>query len=327
MGTASLLMAAYLLDCAIGDPRWIPHPVIAMGWGISRLESLLRRLSAWIHRKDVSGRAARLWGCLLPLVVAGTAFAVTWFILRGIAAWSFWAAWLVEAGLIAATIATKGLADAGKKIADALAAGDLAGAREALSHVVGRDTHDLDEAEVVRGGVETVSENIVDAVTSPLFYAAIGGAPLAMAYRAVNTLDSMVGYKNERYRDWGWASARLDDAANWLPARLTAPFLLLALAFKGGDARRAWRTLRRDAAKHPSPNSGWMEAAMAGGLGIQLGGVNRYQGVASHRATMGDPLEPKRREHIVTSIGVLHLCTALFAVAAALLWLGWDIWR
>lgn len=325
MGTASLLVAAYLLDRVIGDPRWLPHPVIAMGWATPRMESCLRRLSAWFHRGVVRGWSAKMWGCLLPLVVAGTAFLLTGAVLRGIGAWSSWAAWLAEVVLIATTLATKGLADAAQRIAAALGRGDLAGAREALSHVVGRDTQRLEEAEVVRGGVETVAENIVDAVTSPLFYAAIGGAPLAMAYRAVNTLDAMVGYKNERYRDWGWASARLDDLANWLPARLTVPFLLLALALKGQDTRRAWRTLRRDAAKHPSPNSGWMEAPMAGGLGIQLGGINVYQGVASHRATMGDPLKSKRKEHILMAIQVLRLCTALFVTALALLWWGVDV--
>ncbi len=167
------------------------------------------------------GWSIRLLGCLLPAAVLGTVYTVSYFLLAGVESFSWWAARLLEVWLISTTIAVKGLAEAGRGILHALEEGDLPGARRASSMVVGRDTDQLEEPEVVRGAVETVAENIVDAVTSPLFYAALGGAPLALAYRAVNTLDSMVGYKDEQYRDLGWASARLDDLANWVPARLT----------------------------------------------------------------------------------------------------------
>lgn len=311
---AITLLLGYGVDRLVGDPRRLPHPVVGMGWGITRVERMLRRLTAGFQ----GGWPVRLIGCLLPLVVVGTVYMLSFLLLAGVEAVSWWAARLLEVWLISTTIAVKGLADAGRGILRALEAGDLPGARNALSMVVGRDTEALKEPEVVRGAVETVAENIVDAVTSPLFFAALGGVPLALAYRAVNTLDSMVGYKDEKYRDLGWASARLDDLANWVPARLTIPPLLVALAFTGHSPERAWRTLRRDAGKHPSPNSGIPESLMAGGLGIRLGGENRYRGVLSHRATMGDPLRQKTGRDIREAIRVHLLCSWFFVLVAAL---------
>ncbi|MFD1426829.1 adenosylcobinamide-phosphate synthase [Kroppenstedtia sanguinis] len=311
---ALILLLACVVDRWVGDPRHFPHPVVGMGWGITQVERILRRGMAELRE----GWRIRLLGCLLPLVVVGTVYGVSYFLLATVESFSWWAARVLEVWLISTTIAVKGLAEAGREILHALEAGDLPGARRALSFVVGRDTDHLEEPEVVRGAVETVAENIVDAVTSPLFFAALGGAPLALAYRAVNTLDSMVGYKDERYRDLGWASARLDDLANWVPARLTIPPVLLALALTGHSPRQAWHMWRRDASKHPSPNSGITESLLAGGLGIQLGGENRYRGVLSHIATLGDPLYPKKPRHIQETARVLILSSWLFAGAAAL---------
>ncbi|GGA42818.1 cobalamin biosynthesis protein CobD [Kroppenstedtia guangzhouensis] len=310
---AFTLLLACAVDSLVGDPRHLPHPVVGMGWLITRVEGILRRVMESLRE----GWSIRLLGCLLPATVLGTVYTVSYFLLAGVESFSWWAARLLEVWMISTTIAVKGLADAGRGIFHALEEGDLPGARRALSMVVGRDTDQLEEPEVVRGAVETVAENIVDAVTSPLFYAALGGAPLALAYRAVNTLDSMVGYKDEQYRDLGWASARLDDLANWVPARLTILPMLAALALKGHSARRAWRILQRDARKHPSPNSGITESLMAGGLGIQLGGENRYRGILSRRATLGDSLCPKTPDNIREAVGVLILCSWLFAWAAA----------
>jgi len=271
---------AYALDRLLGDPRWLPHPVVGMGKAIAALEAAVRRL--------VPPRRYRAAGVLLPLVVAGGSFAVTWALLRLLAQVSPWLAAAAEAALIWTTIAAKGLREAGMDVAGHLLRGDLPAARRALGMIVGRDTAHLDAPEITRGAVETVAENIVDAVVSPLVFALLGGAPLAMAYRAVNTLDSMVGYKNDKYIDLGWASARLDDIANYLPARLTALLLYVAAWALRLDARGAWRMVRRDAAKHPSPNSGYPEAAVAGALGVRLGGENSYHGVVSFRAYMGD---------------------------------------
>lgn len=319
MKTALLLLAAYGLDRILGDPRWLPHPVVGMGKAISAVERALRRLIGFLGRRGLATSwTVRLLGCFLPLTVAGGVYLLATLAVGWVERRTEWGAWLMEVFLLWTTVATKGLADEAKEVDRALAAGDLSAARRRLKRIVGRDTDRLDEPEIVRGAVETVAENIVDAVTSPLFYAAIGGAPLAMAYRAVNTLDSMVGYRNERYRDLGWASARLDDGANWLPARLTVVPMLLAFRILGRDWRRAWRIFRRDGRKHPSPNSGIPESLMAGGLGIRLGGINTYGGVTSRRPHLGDPVFPKRREHIGEALRVLHWTTLLYVALLGL---------
>lgn len=305
---------AYLVDLLVGDPRWIPHPVVMIGKCISALEKLVRR-------GNQSDRMMKAKGCLFPLLIVGGVYAVTSGLLWLAFLVSPWLGYLLEVWLISTTIATRGLAEAGYGVYKALKQGDLPLARQKLSWIVGRDTMHLEESEISRGGIETVAENIVDAVTSPLFYALIGGAPLAMAYRAVNTLDSMVGYKNDKYLHLGWASARLDDVANFLPARLTVPCLVLAALLLGYDAKRAWQITRRDARVHPSPNSGFSEAAAAGALGIRLGGLNYYQGVESFRQYMGDVREEIGAKHIVQTIRLLFASTLLYLVGGlALLW-------
>jgi len=317
---AYFIILAYIVDCIIGDPRWIPHPVIFMGRAITQLERGVRRIA---H----TPKQLKAGGFLLPLILVGGVFLLTWGVLYLVALIHPWLAWALEVLLIATTIATKGLKDAGMEVYRHLRAGDMPAARRSLGMIVGRDTEHLDEPEIVRGTVETVAENIVDAITSPLFYAAIGGAPLAIAYRAVNTLDSMVGYKNEKYKDLGFASARLDDVANWIPARITAILLTIAAWLLRHDARSAWRTVRRDAKEHPSPNSGYPESAVAGALGVRLGGHNVYKGIASFRAYMGEPKEPLRAEHIPMTVRLMYLSSAMFAlVSAAILWLAASSW-
>lgn len=301
------LLSAYLLDRMIGDPRWLPHPVVWMGKGIVQLQSAIRKM--FKHDKDL-----QMAGILLPLIIAGGSFVLLHTLLDGAEWISPWLSWGLEVWLISTTIAVKGLAQAGNEIFQWLKAGNLVEARRSLAMVVGRDTESLDEKEISRGAVETVAENLVDAVIAPLFYAAIGGAPLAMAYRAINTLDSMVGYKNERYRHLGWASARLDDLANYLPARLTALFLVVACYLLRLDWRGAWRVMRRDARLHPSPNSGIPEAGVAGALGIRLGGINYYQGVVSERAYMGDALRSIVPEDIKKTVQIMQTTSLLFLV-------------
>lgn len=301
-----VLPAAYALDRLLGDPRWLPHPVIGMGKAIAAVEALLRRLCKPRHY-----RAA---GLLLPLTVVGGSFALTWALLYLLAQVSPWLSAAAEAIVIWTTIASKGLRDAGMEVCAQLRKGDLPAARRSLGMIVGRDTGHLDEPEIARGAVETVAENIVDAIVSPLFFALIGGAPLAIAYRAVNTLDSMVGYKNDKYIDLGWASARLDDIANYIPARITALLLFLGAWLMRLDVKGAVRTVRGDAPKHPSPNSGYPEAAVAGALGIQLGGENSYHGVVSFRAHMGEKTRELHGEDIPRAVGLMF-----FAANAAVL--------
>ncbi|QWU17909.1 adenosylcobinamide-phosphate synthase [Paenibacillus sophorae] len=314
------VITAIVIDLLVGDPRGIPHPVIGIGKIISATESALRKWG--------TGRAReRALGVLLVLVVLSAVYAAAFLIL--------WLAGLIhpifrslaEVWLISTTIAIKGLGDAAMQVFRPLAKGDLDSARTYVGYIVGRETHALSEREVTRATVETVAENIVDAVVAPLFYALLGGAPLALLYRAVNTLDSMVGYKNDKYRYFGWASARLDDVLNYIPARITGLLLwAAALTTKGLNAGRAWQAMRRDAAKHPSPNSGIPEAAVAGALGIQLGGFNSYGGIVSERARMGTAIRELAAEDIRQTIKILRLTAALIMIllllAAGSLFIG-----
>ena len=307
------VLAAYIADLICGDPAWLPHPVRLLGRVIAREEFWLDR---W-----AKGRAARyMAGVFLAASTVGGAYFFSWLLLRAASGLNYWLGVILSAGMIFTTLAVRGLAEAAEDVYQALEEGDLELARKKLSLIVGRDTDNLPAAEVVRGTVETVAENIVDAAVSPLFYAFIGGAPLAMAYRAVNTLDSMVGYRNEKYRFLGWASARLDDAANYIPARITGAFLLTAAALQKKDWREAWRAMRRDAPAHPSPNSGIPEAAVAGALGIRLGGVNYYQGSPSCRGYLGREVHSLEGRHIKEAVGLLRLTSALAVLAGIIAW-------
>ncbi|GKW49944.1 adenosylcobinamide-phosphate synthase CbiB [Halomonas sp. NCCP-2165] len=303
LGLLGLVLLAIALDLIIGDPRALPHPVVGMGAVIARLERAWNRGSA---------RARRLRGALMcALVVLGT-YALAWGGLALLASLHPGLAWLAELWLLASCLAIKGLRDAAREIAAPLARGELPEARRALAMVVGRDTAHLDEAEISRGAVETVAENTVDGITAPLCFALLGGAPLALAYKAINTLDSMVGYRDERYADFGWASARLDDVANWLPARLTALTLWLGALFMKGlgsgemATRGALAATWREAPRHPSPNSGWPEAMVANLLGVQLGGTNHYRGQVSERARLGTPRRPLAAGHIAATLRLMH---------------------
>lgn len=315
---AVIIFAAYVIDRVVGDPRNLPHPVVGMGKAITALERVIRRY----YSRPQSLRKA---GVLLPLCIAGGAWILTAIVLWMLSFVSPWLVWIAEAWLISTTIASKGLKDAGMAVYVELRKRDIPAARKALGMIVGRDTSALESPEIVRGTVETVAENIVDAIISPLFYALLGGAPLAMAYRAVNTLDSMVGYKNDKYRDLGWASARLDDVANYIPARITALLLTVCAWMLRLDWRRCLQMVKRDARLHPSPNSGYPESAVAGALGIRLGGENVYHGVTSFRAYMGDPVRTMEPDDIIQTSRMMMLCSSIFVclcAAVAWTWIG-----
>jgi len=302
-----LPLAALAVDAAVGDPRWLTHPVVLMGrvirWGEQRLRGMRLPL--------------KLAGVALALLLPLASWAFTWGLTRLAAALHPCLGVALEVWLFSTCLAARSLADHALAVYRPLIAGDLTEARRRVGYIVGRDTAELDDREVARAAVETVAESTCDGVIAPLCWGLIGGAPLAMAYKAVNTLDSMVGHRDERYWEFGWASARLDDLANLVPARLSA--LLLALA---GLSRRAGRTARRDARKHPSPNSGWPEAAMAGLLGVQLGGLNYYDGEPEWRAHMGEPLRPVEPADIQRSVRWMGLATLLgTGIGTLLLWL------
>lgn len=317
-----ILASAFLLDLILGDPRWLPHPVVGMGKAI-------RGLERWIRERWSSPSGLKRAGILLPVVIAGGAFLLTWGILKLMQAIHPWLALGAEIALIATTIATKGLQDAGMEVHRYLRSGDLLGARTSVGMIVGRDTNQLQEQGVVRATIETVAENIVDAIVSPLFYAMLGGAPLAMAYRAVNTLDSMVGYKNDKYVHIGWASARSDDIANWIPARITGLLIVMSAWMLRLDWKMSYRSMKKDAALHPSPNSGYPESAVAGALGIRLGGENSYHGVTSFRAYMGPDLRPMTAEDIKKTVTIMKLTALLFLTIGILVisGIGVIVWQ
>jgi adenosylcobinamide-phosphate synthase len=279
-----------------------------IAWCDDRIRPLLR-----------SQGTQRAAGILLAFSLPTLAYAVGWGTIELAGRFH----WAVRSGaeilLAFTTLAARDLVDHARTVLRALESGSLDGARQAVSRIVGRDVAELSEPEVVRATVETVAESTADGVVAPLFYLTLGGAPLAMAYKAVSTLDSMIGHRDARHRYFGWASARLDDSANWVPARLTACLFVLASWFLSRRAKTAlcaWAIVRRDGRKHPSPNSGWPEAAMAGYLGVQLGGVNLYDGVPEERPLLGDPGAALRAAHIRSAL-VLMVIVSLFAAGLA----------
>lgn len=254
-----------------------------------------------------SAAAVRAKGVVLTVLTVGAAFSVMLALVLAARSVHPWLGYAVNTWFISTTLAVKGLKDAAMRVYRSLAEGRVQDARIFTGYIVGRDTAELDEPELVRATVETVAENTVDAFVSPLLFALLGGAPLAMLYRAANTLDSMVGYRNERYLHFGWASARLDDALNYVPARLTGAMMVAVCAFgKGLSAARAAKAIVTFARKHPSPNSGIPESAVAGAIGIELGGRNRYGEVVSERARMGWPLRERNREDIVRTVRISY---------------------
>jgi adenosylcobinamide-phosphate synthase len=276
-----ILISAVILDILIGDPRWFPHPVVFVGKLISILERVLRS----------SDRNEMLGGALLLVMTVAISCGGTAALLKLAYAVNSYLGFTVAVIISWSCLAARSLHRESQMVADALVQGDLVVARRYLANIVGRDTAELDEPEVWRAAVETVAENTSDGVIAPLFYLCIGGPLLAIAYKAVNTLDSMVGYRNERYIEFGRASARFDDLANFIPARITGLLMVAAAPLFGLPARNAWRIMRRDGRNHSSPNSGIPEAAVAGALGIRLGGTNLYGGRPVEKPTIGDAVK------------------------------------
>lgn len=311
MDDLTAILAGVFLDRAFGDPHGLPHPVRAVGWLIERSERIIRRVLP-----DTKG--GQLWGgALLALVVCMT----VWAGAAGLCAFAGragrWALWGARALLSYYLLAARSLRDESGLVGEYLKKGDTEGARRAVSMIVGRDTKRLSGEEIARAAVETVAENTSDGVIAPLFYLFLGGPALGWLYKAVNTMDSMVGYRNERYLYFGRAAARLDDAANFLPSRLSALFMALAALFLGFDARGALRIWRRDGRKHESPNSAQTEAACAGALGVRLGGDAWYFGILHKKPWIGDAIRPLEYEDIARA-GRLMYGTEAAALAAGM---------
>jgi adenosylcobinamide-phosphate synthase len=301
----AILATALLLDLTLGDPRWLPHPVVIIGRLVNRLDTTLNRITS--HKRSA--------GVLLLLLTAVSAGAAAWLLIRGGYLLHPLAGFLVSAGVSYTCLAARSLHRESALVAEALAAGNIDEARRTLSFIVGRDTEGLDEGEIWRALIETVAENTSDGIIAPLFWLTLTGPVGGMVYKAVSTLDSMVGYRDERYLRFGWASARMDDLLNFIPARLTALLMILAAPLAGLSPKGALAVTRRDRLKHPSPNSGHPEAAAAGALGVRLGGSASYKGIPSWKEYIGSPLAPLDERAYRGMLTLMYLTTLLMAAA------------
>ena len=302
---------AYSLDWLIGDPTWLPHPVRWMGRTISGGEWLLRRFIRAPGSELVAG-------LVLTVFVAGTFGIGSWIVLLWLRGLNPALAFVVSVYLAASTLATRSLLDEARTVRRFLVNSDLLSARQQVSRIVGRDTQELDEPEVTRAVIETLAESASDGIVAPMFYLAIGGVPAALAYKAVNTLDSMIGHRDKHYEFFGKCAARLDDVASFIPARITALLLVCAAWTLHLDWRGAWRIVRRDGGKHRSPNAGRPEAAMAGALGALVGGTNFYGGERHDGPYLGDGYNPLDDQALRNALRLTG-CVSLLMFALCLL--------
>jgi adenosylcobinamide-phosphate synthase len=304
--------ASYALDWLVGDPEWLPHPVRLIGWITEAAEQVLRRCR--------SGKHLDLFvGAILATVVPAASITITAGALRNAYARHRIFGIAAEIWLGSTCLATRNLLDEAAEVLCALDADDVSRARLRLARIVGRDTGRLNESEIYRAVIETLAESLSDGILAPLFYLILGGAPLAMAYKAVNTLDSMIGHRDEQYVYFGRVAARLDDVANWLPARISALLICLAAGMsRDTNGLRACRLWIRDGSRHASPNAGQVESAMAGALGTRLGGENTYGGKRIVSPHLGDEF-PRPNSATARSALKLVAVTSLLGFAAAVL--------
>lgn len=315
--TAFQFGVAYLLDLILGDPRWFPHPVRGIGFLITRTEKILR----WPSAHPVWEKGA---GVVLAVGLPTAIFLATQGLIQWIGRFGTEIQFLLIVILGYTTMATRSLHQEASRVIQALERGEISESRKRLSCIVGRDTQTLTRPEIFRGVLETMSENLSDGIIAPLFYLLLGGVPLAMAFKTVSTLDSMVGYKNSRYLHFGWASARLDDWFNYLPARITG-LLICFISFPLGlSGRQAWRIWRRDGQKTPSPNAGIPEAALAGALQIQLGGPVYYGGVRAEKPTLGEDRSEITLAEYKKTVRVVYGVSLVMAFLVFVLQLLWD---
>ncbi len=298
---------AVLLDLLVGDPHWMPHPVRWIGRLIEIQDQCFIRV--------VPRRLLRLAGFATVMITLTVSVGACILVLRFLEG-TFHFALMVY--LIFSLLALASLDKETTGVILALEEQDLESARQHLAQVVSRDTESLNEEEIIRAVIETVAENVSDAVIAPVFYLTLAGVPGMVAYKAINTLDSMIGYKSDRYKEFGWAAARLDDLANYLPARLSALLLILIAPVLSLNFRAGWRVVWRDARNQPSPNAGYPEAAVAGILGVRLGGPSKYSGKSVGKAFIGEPLLELSRERHRRVRGILYLSGTVFYVLTAL---------
>ena len=315
MMTLGAIVAGFILDLIFGDPHWLPHPICLIGNLIGFLEKNLRRLFA-------PGKTALLLGgALMVVIVLSLSFAVPYAVLMLAEQVNPWLRFALETVMFYQIFATKCLRDESMKVYTALHNNDLEDARVKLSWIVGRDTKELTAEEVTKGAVETVAENTADGIIAPMFYMFIGGAPLAFLYKGINTMDSMVGYKNDKFLYFGRCAAKLDDVANFIPARITGILMILASYFLNMNASGAWKIFWRDRYNHLSPNSAMTESVTAGALNIQLGGDHYYFGKLVHKDTIGDNIRPVVAEDIVAVNNLLYMTAVISLLLFSLVYL------
>ena len=304
------LTLGFILDLIIGDPENPFHPVRGIGWLASKLEVLARRIFK---------NLLKIGGLIVWLFTILITFFVTLEIVNIAKKINIYFGIIIEGILIYFCISSKGLVVEGKKVISFLIKNDITGARNQLSFIVGRDTKSLDEQGIIRAVIETIAENMSDGVIAPLFYAGIFGAPLAMAYKAVNTLDSMFGYKNDKYRDFGYFPAKLDDVFNYIPARITGVLIIISSFILRYNYKNSYKIYKRDRYNHTSPNSAHPESAMAGALGLKLGGANYYFGKLVEKPTIGDELKKIEISDVYKTSSILYVSALIGYVLSMLI--------
>ncbi|MDI7817725.1 adenosylcobinamide-phosphate synthase CbiB [Clostridioides difficile] len=302
----------YVADLIVGDPYSFPHPVRFIGKLINFTQGIIRK----VFKSD---KQLKFGGFILWFITVGITYLITYSIVK-LFSFNGLLSVVVNGFIIYTTLATKCLKDEALKIYNVLKTGDIEKSRMQLSYIVGRDTTTLSESEIIRATVETVAENTVDGIIAPMFYAFIGGAPLAMVYKAINTLDSTVGYKNEKYKDIGFASAKIDDVANYIPARISVVLMTIGSFFLRYNYRNCFKISIRDRKNHKSPNCAFSEGAVSGALGIQLGGTNVYFGEKVYKPTIGDKLREIDKEDIIKTNKIMYASSFVSILVFTLLY-------
>lgn len=316
MGLINIIVAV-LLDFAIGDPYWFPHPVIYIGKLISYLEEKGRKYFK-------SNKGLKFLGGLIVLTISITSFGIPFLILWMVKD-KFWIYHILNIILLWTTLAAKSLKIEGKRVYYALKNKDIQEAREKLSYIVGRDTKNLTAEEIIRADIETIMENTADGIIAPLFYAMIGGVPLAMMYKGINTMDSMLGYMNDKYIHLGFFPAKVDDVFNFIPARISGALICLSAPIVKGNIIRSFKVMLRDRKNHKSPNCAYPEGAGAGVMGIQLGGTNVYFGKAVYKPTIGDKIKDLHYEFINDSVKLMYTSEMLMVIIYVLIITSYNL--
>ena len=305
------LIWCYIADLILGDPEWLPHPVRGMGKLINLLERRLgRKNTFW---------AGRIKGMILAFVVVGISVSFTYLFIGFCKELNPFLGSLAWVYLGYSSLSIKDLRVKAKAIFKEVKNGSVAEAQKQLSKIVGRDTQNLTKDGIITATIESIAENINDGIIAPLFYLILGGPVLAVAYKSINTLDSMVGYKNEKYLHFGWFSAKLDDVVNFIPARITGLLIPIASFIAGKNFKDSFKMMYRDGKKHPSPNSGISEAAMAGALGVKLGGRSFYRGRISEKSYLGDEKRPVESSSITEALAISFVASFLMVSLGVLL--------